>query len=124
MRLLPLALATGAFLVAVVSLYLGNVRRADIRLIALPDLRAYLPTQERRDEGPPVSGDVAVRVAVINSGARPGVLTGLTIEPTRGRFFEVQGGRPSPNFRDGDLGVLPLLSGETRAFIIEISCQF
>ena len=84
MRYLPLALAGGAFIVALVSLYLGSVKRADIRMIALPGLPVFLPNQERRDEGPPVRADVAVRVAVINSGARPGAWQRLRAEPSEG----------------------------------------
>jgi hypothetical protein len=124
MRLSTLALAIAAFGVALASLYLGNVKRADISLIVLPGLRSYLPSQQRREEGPPVSGEVAVRMAVINSGARAGLLTSLTVERKRERFVEIQGGHPVPNSRDGELGALPLQSGETKPFILQVACEF
>jgi hypothetical protein len=121
---ISLALATGAFVVAVLSLYLGNLRRADVEMIVLSHRPIQLGSQKRRDEGPPERGEIRVPVAVINSGARPGVLTGLDVKRSRGPFFEIEGCTPEPNFRDGELGARALLSGESAVIIASVATRF
>lgn len=120
---LSLILASAAFVVAVVGLYLTNVRRADIDLIQVPR-PIWAREQTVREEGPPVRAELQISVAAINSGARPGVITDLIVERTSDRFFVIEGGNPNPNFRDGELGALPVLSGETRVFIVQVTTSF
>jgi hypothetical protein len=66
-----LALATVALLIAVLSLYLGNLKRADIRMIWLSERDQSLRDHQRRDEGPPIFAALPFSVVVINSGSRP-----------------------------------------------------
>jgi hypothetical protein len=122
-NVLSVVLATAAFVVALVTLYLSNVRRADIELIQLPR-RISVPQQKRRDEGPAEWAELRISVAAINSGARPGVITDLTVQLSSGRLFTIDSGNPNPNFRDDLLGALPVLSGETTVFNIEVATTF
>jgi len=52
-EVLRLALATAAFLVAVLTLYLGTLKRAEISLIFLSDRGVWVRQQQRRPEVPP-----------------------------------------------------------------------
>jgi hypothetical protein len=116
-------LATAAFIVAVASLYFGNLRRADIEMNA-PG-RPYFASHKRREEGPPVRGELHVPVVVINVGARPGVLTGLDVVRTTGPFCVIESCHPTnPNWRDGAAGVWPLLSGESHVMIVAVTTSF
>lgn len=120
-----LVVAGAAFVVALLSLYLGNVKRADIALIWLPDRPIRLGDhQVRRDEGPPQRAAIWIPVAVVNAGARPGIVTGLDVERTHTRFITIEESAPLPNFRDGALGALPVLAGETQVLIVSVTTAF
>jgi hypothetical protein len=119
-----LLLAAAAFLVAIASLYVGSLKRADISMIVLTDRRATLHQQQNRAEGPPIWGEVRIPTVVINSGARPGVLTDLRVERVDGTYFTIEGGRPDPNFRDSSRGAMPLLSGESQVVVVEVTIRF
>ncbi len=66
MELASIILASAAFVVAVVSLYLGSLRRADIE-ISFPG-RPWMSTHQRRHEGPPISAELNVPLVVTNLG--------------------------------------------------------
>jgi hypothetical protein len=124
METVSIILASAAFFVAVVSLYVGNLRRADIEM-HLPG-RPYLGmNQERREEGPPVRAELNVPVVAINLGARPGVLTWLDVERTVTPLYTIEGCHPTnPNWRDGGAGAFPLLSGESHVMIVAVTMSF
>jgi hypothetical protein len=125
METVSIILASAAFIVAVVSLYVGNLRRADIEILHLPG-RPYLGmNQQRREEGPPVRAELNVPVVAINLGARPGVLTGLDVERSVAPLYTIEGCHPTnPNWRDGAAGAFPLLSGESHVMIVAVTMSF
>jgi hypothetical protein len=43
---------------------------------------------------------------------------------TRERFFAIEASNPNPNFIGGELGALPVLSGETRVFVMQVTTSF
>jgi hypothetical protein len=87
--------ASAAFIVAVVSLYLGNLRRADIEMMEAGGQGPYLGMhQERREEGPPISAWVNVPVVLINLGARPGVVTGLDVVRVSESVYTIESCHP------------------------------
>lgn len=119
-----LTLAAAAFTVALVSLYLGNLKRADIQLLWLKDRPFSIFNQKHRDEGPPEFCELRVPIAIINSGARPGVIVGLDVYRTQDPFFAIHGCSPDPNFRDGALGALAVLGGESQVIVVQVTVAF
>jgi hypothetical protein len=124
LAVIGLIVAVAAFLVAIVSLYAGILRRADIRMLVLTDRHATLHNQEHRPEGPPVWGEVRIPTVVVNTGARPGVLTDLSGRREQHPFVSIEGFRPDPNFRDSSRGAMPVLSGESQVVVVEVTARF
>jgi hypothetical protein len=118
-----IGLAAGAFIVALFGLYLANVRRASIRMIAIRE-RPWIGDSARRHEGLPLRAELQIPVAVVNSGARPGVVTALDAERPTGRLFAIESCNPKPNWRDGEYGALPVASGASERFIVQVATAF
>ena len=116
-------LASAAFVVAVVSLYLGNLRRADIEISSSG--RPLMTTHQRRHGAPPISAELNVPLVVTNLGARPGVMTGIDAVRTATPLYAVESSYPiNPNWRDGATGVFPLLSGESHVMVLAVGLGF
>ena len=124
MNKLSFLLATIAIVIALLSLYLGNLKRADIQMIVLSEQPRLMKEQQRRDQGPPVSAEISVPVAIVNSGARAGVMTELDVKRKTDPFVSIEGCNPDPNWRDGFLGALPVAAGESRAQNVEVAARF
>jgi hypothetical protein len=122
-ELAGIILASAAFVVAGVSLYLGNLRRADIE-ISLPG-RPWMSTHQRRHEGLLISAELNVPLVVTNLGARPGVMTWIDVVRPATPFYAVEWSHPTnPNWRDGATGVFPLLSGESQVMTLAVGMGF
>jgi hypothetical protein len=91
---MSLGLALLAFLVAVLSLYLGNIKRAEIVVTFLPDEPPTVSSQvwtDLGDEGRfPQEAVLAMPLVVYNVGARAGAITRIRLE----RLDEIPAGDP------------------------------
>lgn len=121
---LGLGLAGIALLVALASLYVGQLKRADVQIIDLQRRPVGTKGSTRRDEGPPIRALAVLQTAVLNTGARSGVLTDLRATRVDDSLMSVIGCTPDPNWRDGVAGAKAIAGGESIPMVIELEVEF
>jgi len=118
-------LAGGAFVISVLSLYLSNLRRANIVIRPLDrPIRTGGGTRRGNDGELPHEAPVWLQLGAVNLGARAGVLTDIGATRTQTEHVVIQSSEPRPNFRDGELGSLPLAAGDSKAILLIVSTAF